>query len=297
MRKSGDVTFRPKVWQDTVHAYFDQKLGLGTLAKIDKTLTAAPGETVNFPYWKKLSAVEEPAEDDSLSVDKLTDDSFSVTIKEVGKAVGWTDKSKRVSAHSHTNETEDEAQKQLGQLYAEKVENDLISILSADNRFKAGTVGTTAAGKMNIRDLLVSKVICFGDKALEAKAVVMHSLDYANMLSDSTAGFLHANATMPMFGRPGFMGQILDMDLFVLDSVPQATDIDGKKAWHHFFLKQDAFGVYLAEELNLEKDRDILARQNVVASTMWYGVLNLHARIASTDYRIGRGAFSSGVNA
>lgn len=294
MRKSGDVNFRPKVWNDHIHAFFDQKLGYGSLALVDKTLTAQPGETATFPFWKKLGPVEEPGEDDSLVVDKLTDGDFSVTVKEVGKAYGWTDKSKRVSAHSHTNTADEEGQRQLGTLYAEHIEKDLIAI--ADEATKAGTV-VAADTAMNIRNLFVSKVVAFGDKQDEAKALVLHSLDFANMLSDATAGFLHANATMPMFGRPGFVGQLLGMDVFVLDSVTRAPDVAGKKCWYHYFLKSGPFGIYMAEDLQVEKDRDILARQNVVASTMWYGVLNLHGRVADTDYRIGRGAFSSGVNA
>src|SRR3546814_7674467 len=48
-----------------------------------------------FPYttlsdlFKAITDAEEPEEDEALTVDKLSDDSFSATVFEVGKAVGF----------------------------------------------------------------------------------------------------------------------------------------------------------------------------------------------------------------
>ena len=35
----------------------------------------------------------------------------------------------------------------------------------------------------------------------------------------------------------------------------------------------------MAEEMLVEKDRDILHREDVVAATMWYGTLSLHGKV------------------
>lgn len=78
--QSGDFAFSPKVWQEHISAYFDKKLVFGAYALQDNTLTAAPGETVNFPYFKAIGAAQEPAQDEGLAVDKLQDDSFSATV-------------------------------------------------------------------------------------------------------------------------------------------------------------------------------------------------------------------------
>lgn len=295
--KASDIAFRPKVWSDHVMAYFDQQLGIASLAKVDRTLTASPGETVNFPYYKRIGAAEKPGEDDSLQVDKLSDDAFPVTVEEVGKAVGWKDKAHRVSANGPSvAPAEAEAQRQMARVFAEQAEADCIVAMNSAS--VQGTVGSAAAHTANIRSLLVSKVTAFGDKQNQAKAVIMHSQDFVNIMSDATAGFLHANATMPMYGRAGFMGQLLGMgDVFVLDSVPQAPNIDGKKAWYHYFLKEDPFGIYMAADVKLEKDRDILARENVMAGTLWYGTLSLHGKVSSLDLRVGRGAFASTISA
>jgi len=118
------------------------------------------------------------------------------------------------------------------------------------------------------------------------------------MMKDSTVGFLHADAVDPMYGAPGFMGRLLGMAVFVLDTMPLvAGGIASKKAYQHFIFKANPFGIYMKQELNLEMDRDILHRETVVAATMWYGVLSLHAKVAADDKRIIKGAFVTSLSA
>lgn len=292
--KKADVGFVPKVWNDHVNAYFDTKLGIGQLALIDKTLTAEKGETVNFPYWKAIGGMQEPTEDEGLEVDKLVDDAFSVTVKEVGKAVGWKDAANRKSA-AGKEKAETEAQRQMAQRYAEKVESDLIITMNTPGAFTDGYIATAANDKMTVANLLESSIVGFGDKSENAVAIAMHSIDYLNMMKDGTAGFLKADANDPFFNAPGFMGRILGKALFVLDSMPQVSGgIGGQKAYQHFIFKPNPFGIYIAEEGNYEKDRDILARENIVAMTAWYGTLSLHGKVSADDKRVVRGAFASG---
>lgn len=291
--QSGDVKFIPKVWSDHINAYFDRKMGIGQLAMVDKTLTAQVGETANFPYWKKIGDAQEPLETEGLEVEALTDDSFSVTVKEIGKAVGWKKKNKRVSA-AKEGEQASEAQRQISQVFAEKVDKDLITTINANGASTAGYVATTAAETATIVRLMKSKVMGFGDKMDQAVACAMHSMDFLGMFTDSTAGFLKADATDPLFGSPGFQGRLLGMAIFTLDTMPEVVGgINGKKAYQHFIFKANPFGLYMAEEMLVEQDRDILHREDVVAATMWYGVLSLHAKTSSDDKRIIKGAFAT----
>lgn len=298
--KSTDVAFVPKVWSDHINAYFDRKMALGQLAVVDKTLQGAPGETVTFPYFKAIGAAQEPAQDEGLEVEALQDDTFSCTVKEIGKAVGWKDKARRKSAANKggikdNGKQEAEAQRQISKVFAEKVDSDIITCINTDGAYTDGFVGTTAASHTaNAQRLLQSKITAFGDKSGDAIAVAMHSQDYLRMMNDSTVGFMKADANHPFYNVPGFMGTILGMSLFVLDTMPAVSGgIDSKKAWYHFIFKANPFGIYMAEDMQPEMDRDILHRETIVAATMWYGVLSLHAKIASTDYRIARGAFTT----
>ena len=91
--ESSDILFNPVVWKDHIQAYFRTLLVWGQSATRFDDLTQGPGETLTWPFFKKVGAAEEPAEASSLSVDALGDDSFTSTVKEVGKAIGFTDKS------------------------------------------------------------------------------------------------------------------------------------------------------------------------------------------------------------
>jgi hypothetical protein len=288
--KAADVGFIPKVWSDHISAYFDRKMALGQLALMDRTLTAAPGETVTFPYYKAIGAAEEPGEDTALAVDKLVDDAFSVTVKEVGKAVAWTDKNKRKSAQVNP---EGEAQGQIARVFAEKVDADIITEINTAGKYSAGYVAADAAGVCKVHNLLEGKILGFGDKHEAAIAVAMHSLCFLDMMKDSTVGFLKADATQPMYGIPGYQGLMLGMAVFTLDSMPELAPIDGTKAFATFCFKANPFGIYMAEDLKPEMDRDILYRQNIVSATMWYGVLSLHGKMASQDKRIIRNVFAT----
>ena len=296
--QSSDFSFSPKVWQDHISAYFDKKLVFGAYALQDNTLTSAPGETVNFPYFKAISAAEEPSQDQGLQVDKLQDDSFSATVKEVGKAVGFKKKALRVSA-ARTERLFSEAQDQMARVHAEKIDSDLVTELNTSGNYVAGLVASTTSDVANINNINTARIQGFGDKADQAVAIFMHSYHFLSLLNDSTAGFLKADA-MPMASRvavPGWMGKLLGMDVVVTDQVPRVTDISGKKAYACFIVKRNAYGFMTAENMDIERDYDILHREWVMAATQWYAVKGFHAKIASNDYRVVRSEFCTAISA
>lgn len=283
--QSSDFVFEPKVWKDHIRAYFDKKLVFGAIASKDDSLMAAPGETVNFPYFKAIGAVEEPAEDEGLSVDKLQDDSFSCTVKEVGKAVGIKKKAFKKSATTK-EAIISEIQSQLGRVHAEKVDADLISEINTSGNYQQGYTSVTAATDyMNVRNLVQAKITGFGDKAEDAVAVQMHSLQFLDLLKDSTAGFLKADALDPFWGMGGFMGRILGMAVFVSDQCPAGGTIDSKSSKHAFLHKVNPYGIIMKQDMELESDYDTLQREWVFTSNEWYGVKSFHAKINSLDYK------------
>ena len=90
-----DFDFQPQIAKDHISAYFKKKLVFGQFAWSDSTLTGQDGDIIDFPFYNKIGAAEEPAEISVLSVDNLTDGSFQAQVSEVGKAVGFTKKSLR----------------------------------------------------------------------------------------------------------------------------------------------------------------------------------------------------------
>jgi len=275
---SSDFAFEPKVWKEHIAAFFRDKLVLGAIAMTDDTLTSQPGESINFPFFKKIGAAEEPAETVSLTVDNLSDDSFSATVKEVGKAVGMKKKAFKVSA-ARTDRIIQEIAAQIGRVHAEKVDADLLVEFSTGGNFELPTI--TVSGK-NVRSINEGKVVAFGDLHTDAIALQINSLDMLEVVNDTTTGLLKADATDPMINAPGFRGRLLGMAVFEVDSIPVGTP---------FVHKVDPYGFIIKQDMELDVDFDILAREWVWAGNQWYAVKSFHGKIASDDLKTAKIVF------
>jgi N4-gp56 family major capsid protein len=282
---STDWSFSAKVWQDHIEAYFDRKLVYGAFAARDDTLATAPGLTVDFPYFKAIGDAEEPAEDEGLGVDNLSDDSFNATVKEVGKAVGIKKKAFKKSAAT-AEKLVSEAQRQLGRVMAEKVDRDLLTEFSANGNFVNGYTATLAAHTMSAARLLEAKIKGLGDRHGEAKVCFMHSKQWLNLMNDSSTGFLKADANDPMALVNGFVGYIVGLALVVVDTIPAtAAQINSTDAYRAFIHTEAPYGILTKQDMELEDDYDLLMREWVVAANQWYAVKSFHAKIDAANYR------------
>lgn len=268
---SADFAFVPVVWQDHIMAYFDRKLVYGAFALRDDSLVASPGLTQNFPYFKKIGAVQKPTEDEGLAVDNLTDDSFNVTCVEVSKAVGVSKKAFKTSA-ARTERIISEVQEQIGRVFAEQIDADLYTEFST--HYTAGFTAAAAGETMNIRALNTGKIKAFGDKHKDAVVVFMHSLQFLDLMTDTTAGFLVANAIDPMFMVEGFEGRLAGVAIVSVDTVGKngGGQVGGKDTYDAFIHKANAYGFMVKQDMEMESDYDLLHRQWVFAGDQWYGV-------------------------
>lgn len=299
---AADIMNQPAVMNDIMNAFFAQKLGLVSLGVRNDTLTQSPGTKMDFPYWKMMGAVEELTEGEAMSVDKLTDGKFSVTIKEIGKAVGFTDTALRSLTIGKTPEeaadiAKTEAMRQLSIQFANKLDLDVIAMLKLAENYHQGFTAAAATDVFNVGNLLDQKITSFGDKQEEANAVLMHSLHLASLLKDNSTGFLKADATHPFFGVSGYQGLLLGQSVFVNDRVPELEAVGGKKVFASYTFKPEPFGLIHAKDFHIESDRDMLARQTIIGGTMWYGLTGLHGKVSVEDRRISMGAYATSVGA
>ena len=282
---SGDFLFDPKVWADHVTAYFDRKLVYGAFAIRDNTLQAeGSGLTVNFPFYNKIGAAEEPAETSSLTVDNLSDDSFNATVFEAGKAVGIKDKAFKKSAATG-RDIIDEAQVEIGRVMQEKVDQKLSDEITTLANYEDVTPVVTPA-TMDIRVLNKARIQAFGDKFQDGEVCFMHSLVYLDLINDTNAGFLKMDANDPAALVDGFMGRFLGMAIVVVDTVPTGLGVGNDEYLTHFH-KMASFGIMSKQEMSAESDRDILARENIYTSTQWYAVKSFHKKVSTDDKRAG----------
>jgi N4-gp56 family major capsid protein len=285
--KASDFVFEPKVWSDHVKAYFDRFLVFGQFAvRNDQLKAEGSGLTVNFPYYKSIGDAEMPLEDDVLTVDKLTDDSFSCTVFEVGKAVGFTLKAFKKSAESQ-DAILSEAQRQIARVHAELVDKKLHAEIDNSANHDAGFVATEAGHKMSPANMLKAKITSFGDKHKEAGVIFMHSLQYLDLMTDNTSGFLKADANDPMYLVEGFEGRMMGMSIVTNDSMTKlGAQVAGKDAYRAIICKEGAYGLMYKQEMEMDSDKDILARQIYITGNEWYAVKSFHAKISPKDKKI-----------
>lgn len=286
---SSDVVFEPKVWSDHVQAYFDEKLVYGAFALKNYDLTTeGTGLTVNFPYYKQIGEAEEPEEDESLTVDSLSDDSFSATVFEVGKAIGIKKKVFKKSADT-TAGIISEAHRQMARRHAEKVDSHLNTEINTAGNFTEGYKATAAGNTTTNKLLLTAKVKAFGDKHDESVVCFMHSLQWLDMMTDSTAGFLKAEANDPLSAVKGYTGTMFDMAIVIVDSVKKNVggQIDSKDNYQAHFHKINSYGIMEKQDVEFDEDKDILAREKIFTSNQWYAIKSFHTKISDDDKKTG----------
>lgn len=285
---SADFAFIPKVWKDHIMAYFRRRLVAGAFAVVDDSLKSAPGTTVNFPYFKKITgAAQEPEEDAGLDVQKLSDDSFSVSVKEVALAVGVKKKAFKTSA-AKTEEIIAEVQRQIARTMAEKVDADLITEFSAANNYTDGFIAAAAGDKMSVTNLNTARIAAFGDLFGDAKVCFMHSLAFMDLMNNSSSGFLQANALDPLFMVDGFQGRLLGMALVVNDNLGAGATVGGKNTYYSYIHKESSYGIIMKQDMEIESDYDILHREWVFTGNEWYGVKSFHGKVSAQDLKTAR---------
>jgi len=282
---AADFVFQPKVWSDHVKAYFDKMLVFGAFAVRNNELQAeGSGLTVNFPYFKAIGAAEEIAENASLTVDSLSDDSFSATVFEVGKAVGFTKKAFKKSAASQEKILA-EATSQIGRVHAEKVDAKLLAEIETSHT--QGFLATGAGDTMNIRTLNVAKTVAFGDKHMQSVVCFMHSLQMLDLQNDPTSGFMKADANDPMNMIQGYSGKYLGMNIVVNDQMTKlGAQIGAKDAYRAIICKEGAYGIMSKQDMEFDTDKDILAREIYITGNEWYAVKNFDKKISNLDKKI-----------
>lgn len=285
--QKADFAFNPQVASDHISHYVDKSLVMGAFAFQDQTLKqdAKKGETVTMPFYKKIGAAQEPSETDVLAVDKLQDDSFSATVKEVGKAVGFKDAAMIKSGDTESN-TYEEATKQIGEVIAEKVDADLITEVMLPASHTVGFNALVAGDVCNVQNILRGKINAFGDKQVQAKTLILHSQHLITFGVELFNKMVVKDANDPYAQVPGFMGRILDMVVIVNDQMPRLTDVGTKQVYAALAMKDMPYGFITKKDMNLETDRDILARETILAATQWYAVKSYHGKIAAADKRV-----------
>lgn len=270
--------YAPEVWEDLAQASFTGKVVVANAALQDDILVGSPGDTVAFPAWDALDDLDDLSEGVAMTPEALTQSATRATIKEAGKAVEITD----TALLTGLGDPQAEAIRQFGVLAARKVDGDLITAatatVSGGRTRPDGTVvgdsapltNTLAAGQTTLTwGHIVDSVAKFGDdfELSDVYGMFVRSDAIAAVHKDDQFIAAAQTATGNDIVRRGFLGQIGGMNVFVTDRLPARTSL---------IVKRNSLGLLYKRRPQVEQDRDILKRTNVVTTNLHYAVKRLN---------------------
>lgn len=261
----------PEVYGDMAQAEFLGKVKLVSSGAVlhDNKLEGVPGATVHFPKWNALGELDDLTETVAMTPVVMGTDDSTATIKEAGKAVEITDKARLVGLGDPLTE----ARRQFALLAARKVDANLITQAQADETAQGGTTPlavTLGSGLTTATWSAITEGIkLFGDdwEPEEFAGIYVNSAQHVQLLNDPN--FISADKFGASVIPRGQVGRIAGVDVFTTDRVAVKKIL---------LIKTNALGLLYKRRPLVEQDRDILARSDMLTTTVHYAVKRLDDR-------------------
>lgn len=245
----------PQVMADMISAELPKKIKFSPLARIDTTLQSQPGNTITVPKYAYIGDAVDVAEGVAMGTTVLTASTTQATVKKAGIAVELSDESVLSGYGDPVGETNN----QLLLSIAAKVDNDSVSALGSASLVQ--TV-TSVISYNNIVDAIDK----FAEEDDEPKILFIHPLQKSTLRKDSQ--FI---ANVPNAYMSGVIGEIAGCQVVASSKVPEAAGTPG--TYSNFIVKPGALDIYLKRDVQVETDRDILAKTTVISADEHYTVV------------------------
>lgn len=269
----------PDVWADALGPTILGKAVLASFADVDDTLVGQPGERVLFPKFDYIGDADDLDEGVPMDVTKLTMTDSYATIKEAGKAVSFTDS----ALLSALGDPKNQANQQLALSIARKIDTDLR--LAAEYTHTNGGAGddepTTAPLSLTVTgpmtwNAYTRAAALWGDEydPAEVAGIVIHSAQQQQLSNDPLF------VSVDKFGQDaaivrGQIGRIGTIPVVVSDRASAVVDVDAGTAGNQagykaLLIRKGALALKYKRRPIVETDRDILARETVLATNVHY---------------------------
>lgn len=267
----------PQVMADMISAKLPKKIKFSNIAKIDTTLVGRAGDTITVPKYAYIGDAEDVAEGVAMGTTVLTASTTQVTVKKAGKAVELTDE----SVLSGYGDPKGEATGQLTMSIAAKVDNDCVDTLySAPLKYDGSAEVIGYAG-------IVKADAVFGDESDETLNKVMYIHPEQEQTLRLDENFMDKNKYGLDLVEKGAIGRIAGIEIkkskkvkkndegtawlnpiVVLASADpnEASEADGTAE------EAPALTIYMKRGVEVESDRDILAKTTVISADEHYTV-------------------------
>lgn len=258
----------PEVMADMVSAKIPNKLVVTPFAKVDTTLQGNPGNTITVPTYEYIGDAEDLAEGIAAETVKLTATTSEATVKKAVKAVEITDEAK-LSGYGNPN---DEAAAQLAKSIASKMDADVMIAVTTEENIQLVYDGAASVIKYAG---IVDAIDLFNEELNTEKVIFVNPKQVTALRKD--ADFLSADK----YGSgvsvmvKGEIGMICNCHVVPTKRVALA---DGVYACPIIKLQGDAetedeaaaVTIYMKRGVNMEADRDILAKKDIYSVDQHY---------------------------
>lgn len=261
----------PEVMADMISAKLPSKIRVVPFAKVDTTLEGAEGDTITVPKFAYIGDAEDVAEGVECGLTKLETSSEKVTVKKAMKAVGLTDEAV-LSAHG---DPVGETTNQLVMSIASKVDNDCMDALS-DETAEGRLIYDGTASKLSYEGV-VDAIDIFDEEVNGEKAMFVHPKQVTTLRKD--ANFISADKYNQNVVLKGEIGMIANTRIVPSKKVKENAE---KTAYLNPIIKLQteqeteedtpAITIYLKRNVNLETERNTLARKTLISVDEIYGV-------------------------
>ena len=266
----------PEVMAAMVSAKLPKKIKFSPIAKIDNTLVGRPGDTITVPKYAYIGDAEDVAEGVAMGTTVLTASTTQISVKKAGKAIELTDE----SVLSGYGDPVGEGTNQLTMAIAAKVDNDCLAALyTAPLAYdgSAAVIGYEGIVKANAK---------FGDESDEAMNKVMYIHPDQEQTIRLDENFMDKNRYGLELVMNGAIGKIAGIEVkkskkvekdasgnwknpIVILSVEDPNEASEADATAE---EAPALTIYMKRGVEVESDRDILAKTTVISADEHYGV-------------------------
>lgn len=265
----------PQVMADMVSAKIPKKIVVTPFAKVDDTLKGKPGNTITVPQYAYIGDAEDLAEGVKADTVKLTNSSTHATVKKAVKAVEITDEAKL----SGYGDPEGEAATQLAKSIASKMDADAMAVITgSDVQLKFD--GTS---KVVSYEQIVDAIDVFGEEVNTEKAIFVAPAQVTQLRKDPN--FISADkygqgTSVMMTGEIGRIANCRVVPSKRVTKQTKTTESNDFYACPIIKLQNDseteedaaAVTIYMKRGVNIEADRDILAKKDVYSADEHYTV-------------------------
>ncbi len=257
----------PEVMAGMISAILPKKIKFSKIAKIDTTLAEQPGSTITVPKFEYIGDAENIAEGVAMGTTQLTATSTKVTVKKAGKAVELTDE----AVLSGYGDPVGEANNQLCTSIASKIDNDCLEALYTSQLTYENTT------KAICYDEIVKAVDIFEEESdfRSTKVMFVHPKQITHLRLDED--FKDINKYPLQTVMSGTIGEIAGCLIVPSKKVkyeagcyfnPIVITSSGEDEVD----TSEALTIYLKRDVQLESDRDILAKTTVISVDEHYTV-------------------------